>query len=387
MDFRIATPADFESVRQLWRYAFNGDEPFASWYFKNYYNNENALGCWRDDKLLAILHLHPYNLFLRGRVMAASYIVGVATDPSARRGGITSALLASALAEMRRRNRPVSILMPFKAGFYYPYDWRLCHHHLKYSLPLEDLRSAARTAGEFHAAGMEDIGEFDHAYRQFVSKRHAYVIRSEADWRSLLGEHLNDGGYAYILEMNGQPAGYLLYLLRDGHVFVREFIYQDDKAQAALIDFLYNHRSHARTVEWNAPLDLGDKVLFNLFEAKQDIRVFPFMTGRLADVGQALREVCYPSGKWEVDIEISDSLAEWNHRTFQLRVKSGEAVTEALHAAPKAKLSVGAFTQLFFGRLTAEELVSQGELSGDPEAICTLSALFKRCDNYINEYF
>lgn len=387
MDFRIATADDLASVRRLWAYAFNGDEPFASWYFTNFYNPANALGCWRDDHLLAVLHMHPYNLYLRGQVMAASYIVGVATDPAARRSGITGPLLAAALAEMKQRNRPVSILMPFKAGFYYPYDWRLCHHHFKYSLDLEDLRSAARATGDFVPAGTDDIAVLDAVYRCFVAQRHAYVVRSEADWRHLLGEHTNDGGYVYYLNINGQPAGYLLYILRNGRITVREIAYTNTQAQQALMDFLYNHRSHAQTVEWDAPVDTGDKVLFSLFEAKQDIRLFPFMTGRLADVGQALQQARYPAGRWEIDLVVSDSLASWNQQTFPLQVNAGRAELAKACGAAAAEISVGALTQLFFGRLSADELVRQGELTGSAAAVDTLSALFPPCDNYINEYF
>lgn len=387
MEFRIATTADLESVRQIWTYAFNGDEPFASWYFTNYYNPENALGCWQDNRLLAILHMHPYQLYLRGQVVAASYIVGVATDPTARRGGITGPLLAAALSEMRQRRRPVSILMPFKAGFYYPYEWRLCHHQLKYSLQLEDLRAAAKPAGAFRPVGLTDIEALDTVYRCFVSERHGYIVRSAIDWRHLLGEHTNDAGHAYLLEIEGQPMGYVLYSLHNGKIQVREIAYNTVQAQQAVLDFLYNHRSHAQSVEWNAPLDTEDKVLFTLFEAKQDIRVFPFMTGRLADVEQTLNTIVYPAGQWGVDLSVCDSLAPWNNRTFQLRVNNRKAVTEATTAVSNVKLSVGALTQLVFGRLTAQQLVLQGELSGELAAIETLAALFPQCDNYINEYF
>ncbi|MDU4961193.1 MAG: GNAT family N-acetyltransferase [Sporomusaceae bacterium] len=387
MEFRIATATDFDSVKRLWAYAFNGDEPFASWYFSRFYNPDNALGCWRDGQLLAVLHMHPYQLYLRGSVIDASYIVGVATDPVARRSGLTGPLLAEALAEMRRRGRPVSILMPFKAGFYYPYDWRLCYHHLKYNLQLEDLRPVAKPAGDLRPAGLADIAAFEAVYQRFVTGRHGYVVRAAGDWRHLLGEHENDGGYCYLAEFDGLPAGYILYLLRDGKITVREMAYANTTAQQALLDFIYNHRSHAQSVEWDAPFDPADKVLFTLFEAKQDIRVFPFMTARLADIEQALRQIHYPDGLWEVDLALSDELAAWNNRAISLQVREGRAQVTALQRQAAATMTVGAFTQLVFGRLTAEELCNQGELAGSDAAVGVLARLFPRCDNYINEYF
>lgn len=387
MEYRIATEADFESVRRLWAYSFNGDEPFASWYFSNFYQPDNALGCWRNGRLQAILHLHPYQLFLRGKAVDVSYIVGVATDPAARRGGLTGALLAAALTEMKQRNRPMSILMPFKAGFYYPYDWRLCCHHLKYSLQLEELRAVARPSGEFRPAGLEDITVLDTVYRCFVAGRHGYIVRSLSDWQHLISEHANDQGHVYLLERDARPAGYIMYVPRDGKIIVREMAYCDVSAQQALLDFLYGHRSHAQAAEWNAPLDTQDKALFSLFEAKQDIRVFPFMSARIVDVEQILRHCRYPAGDWQVDIAVSDNLAPWNDCSFRLNIADGQAQTGRIDHAAQVNISVGALTQLVFGRLSAADLVRHGELTGSAKVVDTLSALFPRCDNYINEYY
>lgn len=387
MTFRIATAPDFASVRRLWSYAFNGDEPFASWYFSSFYNPDNALGYWQDDQLLAVLHMHPYQLYLRKQVIDVSYLVGVATDPVARRSGLTGPLLSAALNEMRRRRRPVSILMPFKAGFYYPYDWRLCYHHLKYEMQLDELRAAAKPAGNFRPAGAADIVELDAVYRSFVAQRHAYVVRTVTDWGHLLSEHMNDGGYTYLVELDGDPIGYILYSLRDGKITVREMAYSNRQSQQSLLDFVYNHRSHAKCVEWNAPLDLADPVLFSLFEAKQDIRVFPFMTARMADVEHTLTSLRYPEGVWNVDLAVTDALAPWNNRTFQLRVNNCCATVTATDLPADATIAVGALTQLVFGRLTADELVQNGELTGSTVAIEALARLFPRCDNFINEYF
>ena len=45
------------------------------------------------DQLLSTVHLRQYNLNVRGAVLPTSYMVGVATHPAARRGGVGGALL------------------------------------------------------------------------------------------------------------------------------------------------------------------------------------------------------------------------------------------------------------------------------------------------------
>lgn len=388
LEFRMADSSDDAAVRRLWSYAFNGDEPFASWYFNNYYNPDNALCCWRGQHLLAVLHLHPYQIYVRGAVVPVSYIVGVATDPTARRGGLTGTLLNRALAWMRECNRPLSILMPFKAGFYYPYDWQLCYHHLKYRLLLEDLRPLARPSGELVPVGLSDWEQLADVYTSFVKDKHGYVVRQQTEWRHLLSELKNDQGHAYLLTFNERPVGYIFYTLQAGQIIVRELAYCDQAAQLALIDFLYSHRSHAQTVDWNAPLDLADPVLFGLFEAKQDLRVFPFMTARFADVEQGLALLTYPSGSWQITMTVSDELAAWNNNTFELSVDQGQARLKPA-AAPGVgvQLTVGTLTQLVLGRLSAAQLLAQGKIQATPTEIAVLTALFPPCNNFINEYF
>ena len=140
MDFRIANHTDRREVEQLWAYCFEpAEHPFFQWYFANW-QPANTLCGFEQGRMNTCVHLNPYTLELRGRQLPVPYIVGLATAPEARRGGVAGKLLTAALAEMRRRKCYFNILMPSKAGFYYPYGWELCYHQLKYHITLDDLR-------------------------------------------------------------------------------------------------------------------------------------------------------------------------------------------------------------------------------------------------------
>ena len=53
----------------------------------------------RTRPVLSTVHLRQYNLNVRGAVLPTSYMVGVATHPAARRGGVGGALLTATLEE------------------------------------------------------------------------------------------------------------------------------------------------------------------------------------------------------------------------------------------------------------------------------------------------
>ena len=141
MEFRLAGPKDRDLVENLWAYCFEPREhPFFQWYFSCCYKPENVLMGFIDGQMACLTHLNPYTLNIRGSHIPVSYIVGLATHPAARRGGVGGKLLAAALMEMRRRGHYVNILMPSKAGFYQPYGYELYCHQWRETLPMEALR-------------------------------------------------------------------------------------------------------------------------------------------------------------------------------------------------------------------------------------------------------
>lgn len=389
MEFRMVSGQDKKAVEWLWSYCFESHEPFYSWYFSHYYRNTNTLGGYEQEKLVSCLQLIPYQVYLRGRILDISYIVGLATYPEARRKNGVKALLQAALEEMRKREHYLSILMPFQAGFYYPYQWELCYHHYKYLVNLQDLREVTGEWGDFTLVReKERITALDIVYRKFVQDKHGYTVRTEANWQRLLEEHWGAKGFVYLLEKDGQPEGYVMYLLMDNKVLVREMAYSNFFAQKAIFQFLYNHRSQKEFLEWNAPLD--DLTYCLLPDPKKEVTIFPFMAGRIVDVQQVLTNISYPEDVEEkIILTVEDPLAAWNNGTFCLSIASGQGKVKVLKKAKQSiKCSVGALAQLVFGRVRAKDLYRLGKLTVASEGdVIRLERVFPLCNNYINEYF
>jgi len=114
------------------------------------------------------------------------------------------------------------------------------------------------------------------------------------------------------------------------------------------------------------------------------------MAGRVVDVAEGLQALGYAEQiQGEVTIAVADQLAEWNNGTFAIGVKNGQAKVR-ITDSETADLSctIGALSQLVFGRLSAQELIAGGKLTGkDATKIALLDQLFPKRDNYINEYF
>ena len=390
MEFRIASERGRSQIEDLWAYCFEpAEHPFFQWYFTNCFRSENTLVGFEDNSLAACVHLNPYQLFLRERTIPVSYIVGLATSPEARRGGVAGHLLKAALTEMRRRKHYFNILMPSKAGFYYPFGWELCYHQLKYTIHLEELRGLTSSEGRFSMITCPDQWEMlQSVYEKFMAGRHGFSIRGEPEWRKLIAAHLAEKGYISVLECDGLAAAYLFYQLRDGKIVVGDMSYSSAQAQRSILNFFYNHRSQASTVEFNTPFN--DNLHLSLPNPKEGVAVYPFMAGRVVDVTEGLQAMGYAQQiQGEVTIAVVDQLAEWNNGTFAIAVKNGQAkvrITDSETA--DLACTIGALSQLVFGRLSAQELIAGGKLMGkDATKIALLDQLFPKRDNYINEYF
>ncbi|MBU2700714.1 putative acetyltransferase [Sporomusaceae bacterium BoRhaA] len=392
MEYRLMNDKDESQIKALWSYCFEPeDHPFFKWYFSDYYDQKNVLAGFQADSLLCAVHLNPYQLRLRGHDFATSYIVGVATFPEGRSQRLVGGLLKAAFVEMHQRHEAVTILMPFQGKFYYPYDFEFCYHHIKYTLPLVDLKFTAQGAGKFVVLEKQHISCLQQVYKAFTADKHGYVLRHDENWRMLLAEHKSDQGYAYMLVEEEQPVGYILYTMRNDVLLVKELAYVNFAAEQQLLHFCYNHHSQVSMLEWNAPLD--DGLLFSLPDPKRGVALYPFMTGRIVDVSEALMSAFYPAGSQaEVIFAVTDRLAPWNEGIFQLTVVEGKGTVRVvpqstMNCDKLCILSVGALSQLFFGRLSASQLKKLGRLTAPSSVIGVLNKLFPMCTNYINEYF
>ena len=195
MEFRIAMAQDTPHVENLWAYCFEPKEdPFFQYYFTNCYEPENTMVGLEQDQLLSTVHLRQYNLNVRGAVLPTSYMVGVATHPAARRGGVGGALLTSALDELRKRGQAMTILMPSKAAFYQQYGWELYAHQWVNTMSLEDLRPMTDKTLSFGLLNSVDQWTLlDPVYKTYTARLSGYAERGEKEWKRLLGSFFAEG--------------------------------------------------------------------------------------------------------------------------------------------------------------------------------------------------
>lgn len=388
MKFRLATPEDRNQVESLWAYCFEPREhPFFQWYFSKFYRPENVLMGFCNDNMACLTHLNPYTLRLRGKDIPTSYIVGLATHPAARRGGIGGKLLQAALVEMKRRGHYINILMPSKAGFYQPYGYELYCHQWKETMTLEALRPL--TDRSLHYGFINSPDQWNYlapVYDAYTKNLSGYAVRDEVSWRSHIEAQLAEGNIAVAFD-NNIPVGYAFYQLGEPTIVSGEFVYATAKGKKALLGYMYNHRSQGEAFQWNE--GMHDQGYRFYPDGKQGHETMPFMTGRIVDVKGALEQLAYPQqAAGQLTFKTEDPLASWNTGIFTLTVSNSHGrVQETPQATPTIVMPIGILALLVFGTIDINTLCFHGKIKGPDKELQLLQTFFPVETCYINEWY
>ncbi len=396
LKFRIAKESDTKEVKRLWAYCFEPeDHPFFKYYFDTAYEPDNTMVGIDRSYLVSTVHLRQNTIRVRGVDLPMSYMIGVATDPIVRRSGVGKKLLKAALGELKERGQGLTILMPSSAGFYQNYGWDLYAHQWVQTMKLDELAPLLKKLDKTLSFGMllspREWKRLAGVYETYTKPLSGYAVRKEKEWVRLLESIFAEGvQVGYVKNDSGQLEGYCFYRLGEPEIGVSEFVYTTRRAQKALLNFLYNHRSQGESVRWNEGM-IDQGYIFHT-NGKTGHSTMPFMMSRIVDVKLAMESIPVPVAlEGAIQFGVKDPLCEWNHGTYVVSYKEGKAqvVKHKEHVDINAKLvfSVGALSLLLMGRMSATELAFEETLEGPDDILEVLNRAYPRQNTYINEWW
>ncbi len=395
MEIRRGTAADEAACRALWGYCFErpGD-PFFEWYFSRVYRPEETLVGLEGGRAACALHLRPYTLSVRGKTVPADYIVGVASHPAARGRGLARALLAGAFRASRAAGKPVDILMPSDASFYYPLGFAFYAHQWEREAEPARLAALGRRAVKAGAAeGPDDWALLAGIYRAHTAGRSGFTVRSEAGWRRRIEGQLREGYIAVVYDEDG-PAGYLFYGIDGRTLTASEMAWASEAGRRGLYAYMAGHIGSVDLCRWYEPLD-DRSYLFWADGAEHTYirnRTFPYMTARVTDPAAAFTGLPAPESGG-VSFRLDDGTLPELAGAYTLRAADGR-LTAVSGGAPSFRLTPAGAAHLLFGALSADDLFRYGEaawFTGDgaarDEALRFLRGNFPLLRNWLNEWY
>ena len=393
MDFHLINEKNLPKVANLWDYCFEKkDTFFFKWYFNEYCLKQNEIlgGFSKQAYLSTMLHLNPYKINLRGMEASTTYLVGIATDPVSRGRRVLKELFEIAFAILRAQGKFFVILMPEHAGVYLPYQFSFTYYKHRYELPLNELNfgNVDESVELFRLEKPTDFTVFSKLYESFMSKYNGFVIRDDRFWTNFFSVFLHEDGEILLAFRGNIPVGYMFYQRINKNFRINELIYSEPDVKNSFLRYTRQHLAQCDKLEWLAEID--DLTYLHFPKQVNSGSLNPFVMARVIDAQRALEALpltdCHKEGS--LILLVTDDLIKANNTLVKLDIGEKNIKIENVFELPDVEMDIGAFTQLYFGQFSLDELAAEGLITvNSNDAGTLLSSIFPKCKNYINEYY
>ena len=331
MKLRKLEQKEHRKTRALWEDVFVEDtKQFLDYYYDVKTADNEILAMDDEDKIIAMLHLNPYNMRINDEIHPTNYIVAVATDEKYRKRGIMGQLLKQAMRMMHDRKEPFTFLMPAAEAIYYPYDFRYIYSRNQGEVFGENNGSDI----EIIPAKVEDCGKLAEFANAYLKEFQVVSYRDEEYYQTLIAEQQSEAGEVMMIYKQGKLAGLFCYA-KGEHFEIREPLFYEET------DFL--------------------KAVYLLTQAEEEpVRCIgygckkqPIIMARILHLETFFKCIKLQSNV-DVYVELQDDFIEENNGVFHIMGTAEEGITfvkkEMTASNECKKMSMGDFTVQIFGK-------------------------------------
>ena len=394
MKIRQIKPGEREQIALVYNNAFRPPlEMTREWAKSSDLSNTRAI--FEGTRLVSMLQILPYSLWIGGNEISMGGIAGVATWADCQGKGYASMLMKDSLEVMRERAQWVSALYPFSHKYYGKFGWASAGHRIKYinvqQHHFTPFAERALVTADDHAW---DITTLNTVYESMAKTYNLCLKRTKKMWKNKLDSLKKNNGQVYLIRDGKKAIGWFFCQnIRDhGGYFneslTNEFAFTDQTAALAMMGFLSILPTNVKTITLLAPYSLN---LWHYFkEPFIETRLQPEMQFRIVDIERAGKARGYKQGiSGKICIALKDTYAPWNQGTWCIDVQDGKNTKCAKTGAkPDIECDIQAFSQLFCGYVTAERLIWEGKLSvNDHSKIQLLNELFNDQPTHMQDWF
>lgn len=392
---RPLTTDDAEQYNALLRYAFQVTEAeLAETGWKDdeikqskfpVLQRADVLGCFDKNELIAQFAVYPLDMNIYGIRYNVGFVTSVCTYPEYTGHGIMKKLMIQCLTRMREGHKSFALLYPYSIPLYRNLGWEIISNKMTYTIKDRQIPEKLHEPGYVRRVSWDDE-EFHKLHSKFAEKTHGCLYRNNLAWEEYWRWDEDDTNVAVYYNMKDKPCGYMVYLIKNDIMHIKEMIYLNREAQKGLWEYIHAHDSMIDEVHGNTYF--SEPIAFEMDDGDIKESIRPYAMGRIIDVEDFLADYpCDPDGGTLcIELEIEDSLLPWNDRTFNVRFADGHCTMTREPAEYHLKMGIGTFTTLLLGYKTAERLYELERIEGREEAVERLDDVLFHKIPYISDY-
>lgn len=392
---RDLTTADVDQYNTLLRYAFQVTEQDlmkAGWRADEIKQSKfpvleraDILGCYDGETLVSQFAVYPLKMNVYNRVIDIGFITSVSTYPEYSGKGIMSKLMSNSLLRMREKHQSLALLYPYSIPLYRKYGWEIISNKISYTIKDKQISTNVKSPGYVRRVDWTNE-QFMELHTQFAQQTHGCLFRNFLAWEEYWRWDMDETMVAIYYNTDNKPYGYMVYLIHEDIMQIKEMIYLNREAQNGLWEYIHAHDSMIDEVQGNTYFNEPIAFDMNDGDIKETIR--PYIMGRIVDIEQFITQYhCDPIEENVcIAFEISDPILECNNRTFHIRFHKGKCSLTDEIAAHRVSMTIATLTTLLLGYKTAMQLFRLERIQADEQSIKRLDDVLFHETPYISDY-
>lgn len=346
----------------------------------------DVLGCFDHKKLVSQFAVYPLKMNVYDATVSIGFITSVCTYPEYSGKGIMSNLMRQSLTRMTEKGQVLALLYPYSIPLYRKFGWEIVSNKISYTVKDRQIPIQAKVSGFVRRVNW-DNEEFMDLHARFAKQTHGCLYRDKLAWEEYWRWDEDDTAVAVYYSENEKPMGYMVYMIKDDIMHIKEMIYLNREAQKGLWEYIRAHDSMIDEVRGNTYFNEPIAFYMNDGDIRETIR--PYIMGRIVDVRGFLKKYhCNPNEKGvRIAIEVTDSFLEWNNTKLTVLFKKGKCkICDDDIARYHVRMSIATLTALLLGYKSAKQLFRAERIEGDMDAVRRLDDVLLHESPYISDY-
>lgn len=384
-----------EQYHALLRYAFQITEQELSLY--GWRNEEikqskfpildraDVLGCFDQHTLVSQIAVYPLKMNLYRAVYPVGFVTSVCTYPEYTGNGLMKQLMKQSLQQMRQKHQSLALLFPYSIPLYRKMGWEIISNKITYSVKDRQIPSNASAPGYVRRVTWENE-DFRNLHTQFAAATHGCLFRNALAWEEYWRWDEDDTVVAIYYDARNKPCGYMVYLIKEDIMYIKEMISLTHEARQGLWEFIRAHDSMIDEVRGSSYS--SEPIAFELEDGDIRETIRPYIMGRIVDVEQFFSKYCCaPTAEHRtVTFDIQDTFLPWNNQVITVHFHRGSCAITEEPVRDRVKLTIATLTTLLLGYKTAAQLFPMGRITAEEETVQMLDDVILHKTPYISDY-
>ena len=345
----------------------------------------DVLGCFDGKNLVSQFAVYPLKMNIYDTVYHVGFVTSVCTYPEYTGNGIMKRLMIQGLTQMHKEGKSFALLYPYSIPLYHHLGWEIISNKISFNIKDRQIPTKVSAPGYVRRVAWDNT-EFHELHSHFASITHGCLFRNALAWEEYWRWDEDDTNVAVYYNIKDKPCGYMVYLIKNDIMHIKEMIYLNREAQKGLWEYIHAHDSMIDEVHGNTYF--SEPIAFEMDDGDIKEAIRPYAMGRIVDVAGFLADYpCDPDGgELCIELEIEDTLLPWNNRTFRIRFADGGCKLTNAPAEYHLKMGIGTLSTLLLGYKTAERLFELERIEGREEAVERLDDVLFHKIPYISDY-